>query len=404
MTNESLYSQDKRLIFRETFDSSNSITANGGLNNGITLSNGEGYGNGSSYIDYSGRGIPFINNSASTVVFRIKWTTTSSSPAVIFGNEKFSVVRCINVQSGKINVDYSSSVIYSTQDTFNDGEWHTVAVDIDNRLIYVDGILKTTDTGVASGSASNTNSLFSRIYSGTPYYYFLGYIDYLEIYNNTLTANEIKALHKNTLYTEPSAENEVLNVNANRGAIVEEHSNAFTNTGVDVIRDNTNMMNFKGDGNKYMISVSNIGFITGNSYTFTQWVKLHSYGENNFGRYWKTLTHFFEMYSRNNGDITIVGSSTSHTYNTYLNLNEMYRIVVVYESNGYCSLYINGVLFDTAFIGSVITTVNDNILIGSNGISRGFDGLINDSKIISRSWSAEEVTRDFNATKSRYGL
>jgi hypothetical protein len=72
------------------------------------------------------------------------------------------------------------------------------------------------------------------------------------------------------------------------------------------------------------------------------------------------------------------------------------------------SWYINGILSNTSSAATIGTNFNStsNILIGKSawGTTHQFAGKIGDVRIYNRVLSSAEVTQNFNATKSRFGL
>ena len=79
--------------------------------------------------------------------------------------------------------------------------------------------------------------------------------------------------------------------------------------------------------------------------------------------------------------------------------------VIRNQTTNVCNWYKNGVLITTADAGSYATTANGSspILIGS-GYAGSFLGNIYDCKVYNRALSAAEVSQNFNANRSRYGL
>jgi hypothetical protein len=89
--------------------------------------------------------------------------------------------------------------------------------------------------------------------------------------------------------------------------------------------------------------------------------------------------------------------------------NSIYNVVGTFDYNTTTlSLYINGVLDNTKIVGAVFTTgSNLPIQIGcsdSNSPSNFAKGTIYNTQVYNRALSAIEVTQNYNALKSRFGL
>jgi hypothetical protein len=103
----------------------------------------------------------------------------------------------------RISLAYNTFIDLRVAANFNDGKWHHFAFTYNgtNLFLYMDSILIGSDTGTAIYYASSglpadigRESLGSGSYSG----YLDGTLNNVMVFNRALTANEIKALYKQT--------------------------------------------------------------------------------------------------------------------------------------------------------------------------------------------------------------
>jgi hypothetical protein len=193
---ESLYNIDKRVVFRETFQSADSVRKNGGsVSSNITFVNGKCYMNdASSRITYK----PFKINSNTTLRLRYKilngTTTLGSESSPCFGvysavNSRYYITFDNN---GYIGVMVSGAG--TSSGIVPDYNEHEIV--ITRTAFYMDGVLLTT---LSTGTATpNAQLIIGSLGSG-----FNGVIEYslAEIYNKPLTASEVKLLYNNNLYS-----------------------------------------------------------------------------------------------------------------------------------------------------------------------------------------------------------
>jgi hypothetical protein len=94
---------------------------------------------------------------------------------------------------------------------------------------------------------------------------------------------------------------------------------------------------------------------------------------------------------------------------TNYNIDTWYNVTTTYDGNT-IKYYRNGTLIDSYSIVGTITTSNEPLIIGTNPNSGGtnfsdfFNGNIGQTMIYNRVLSSTEITQNFNATKSRFGL
>ena len=113
---------------------------------------------------------------------------------------------------------------------------------------------------------------------------------------------------------------------------------------------------------------------------------------------------------------TTKGSDGTNTYNrtsiATVNNNTWRNIVSVYTTNtttlasNTTSIYIDGVLSNgTGTLGGLVyATTTDTVQIGRRPTGAYWSGSVSNIQIYNRTLSAAEVSQNYNATKSRFGL
>jgi len=178
---ESINGCDKNLIFREVFDSESGVRSRNGTPTAVTFANGVGSFNGtSSYLSYP---LSFKG----TFSVRIRFTSfTPVTNAYLFDFR---------------NTDSSGTgYIYCNNTTLIDG---TSGTD------YVDGVASSTISSatkeiVISGMTLSCITTYIGRRSAAASNYLTAGIELLEIYQGTLTANNVKNLYENKAYVSPS--------------------------------------------------------------------------------------------------------------------------------------------------------------------------------------------------------
>lgn len=222
---ESLYSGDKRVIYRETFDSEDGVRSRGGVPTAVSFFNGIASFNGSSSaIIYQNKG---EIKEPKSIRLKIRPNDGKpSTPQFVFGKynsiidqRSYSifllttgVIRFAVTPDG---TTISSGFIDTNLAVFSDGNqinFKEIIITNTNGTgaIYIDGSLTpTTQTNTlnyflkstAQISIGATDSL-SNFYGGD--------IEIAEIYNTALTANEVKNLYENKAYKPFQAHGEIL--------------------------------------------------------------------------------------------------------------------------------------------------------------------------------------------------
>jgi len=123
-----------------------------------------------------------------------------------------------------------------------------------------------------------------------------------------------------------------------------------------------------------------------------------SNGANGWSFALNTSTNKIDFYIANNGGFGVEDFSTQTISN-----NTWYNVFVTYNGSNKI-IYINGVQ-DSTFASSVNGNATTNWSIGSrNTGARNFQGNIAQVSIYNRALSTAEVSQNYNALKSRYGI
>jgi hypothetical protein len=147
--------------------------------------------------------------------------------------------------------------------------------------------------------------------------------------------------------------------------------------------------------------------------TVEVWVKTNATTQNGFWFEKGTVNSQYSLFQEGTGiqwRMNIGGTITNLTTTTatYINTSNWYQVVGTYTS-GSRRLYINGVLVNSDTQTGTIATNSGGMSIGVYGGfsgSRGYyyNGNLSSCKVYNRALTASEVSQNFNALRSRYGL
>ena len=168
------------------------------------------------------------------------------------------------------------------------------------------------------------------------------------------------------------------------------------------------------DGVNDYMSVSSNGFGTFNSQTYTvdAWVNLNNLGSDNVIFSYDYSSHTNPYYAiqlrvLNNGTVyfswNISGVFQDLQTASALSAGNNYNIVATFES-GSQRVYINGALAASATNTGVITFYNQETWIGRGNWGGYMDGDISIVRYYNQALTATEVSQNYNAQKSRFGL
>jgi hypothetical protein len=166
--------------------------------------------------------------------------------------------------------------------------------------------------------------------------------------------------------------------------------------------------------NDYVTSTSNINITGSSPRTFECWVYVsQSIDRNVMGGGTETNgTMFDTIIWSQGGYLRVIGhyygggfdtTSTLPSRNT-INLSQWNHIVHIYDGT-VCSLYTNGIFSNSSTLP--LTTGNNTVKLGRGNFSGGynsFPGRGGIFRVYNRALSQQEITQNYNATKTRFGL
>lgn len=173
-----------------------------------TLRNGTGWADGvrgkAANFDGTDDFVLISDSTMGMTMFTAWFKTNSASEMLIAGGLFGSTTRSISLYTGKVNVNIAGGAGRWTTNTFNDNNWHFLAVEYtgaapDYYNVYVDGAKQTLGNS-ASGRVCEKALIGARYYSGAYELFFNGAIDDVHIYNRALSQQEIELLYKNPGY------------------------------------------------------------------------------------------------------------------------------------------------------------------------------------------------------------
>lgn len=407
MAIEFKYSLERSCIHRDNFESQSWTERLGGVVTDIVYSNG----------------IASFNGSSSKIVQSLTLSGTYTVRLKLKAN---------SILPNEIIIDFRNTdgsgygIIYFLSDTgiIATGGTSTLYVNgVNTNVISVGTDLEI----IISGITVNCKEVYigSRYTTGN---FFDGIMELIEIYEGTLTAEQVKNLYNNKTYKELPASTsnyqEVLSIDQRRGVIKDKYENAIVNTGVEVKRDGIRVMDF--DGASYL-NIDSVLPKLANTTTGTWmcWVEpfdaipsdtgcIISFADTNTKELISILQQTDDTFRANNVNSGITQwvlktDSAVFKDNTWIHL-------AVVQNGTEPILYIDGVAVAQTFITSTDKTkwFNDltelnNGRIGNRSYDSGgeelfFNGQISQLKIYTGVLSAEEIMQEFTSTKNQYGL
>lgn len=368
---ESIKGIDRNLIFRETFNSEQTVRRNGGQPTDIDFSNGIGTLNGASRkIIYP------IKYGVKTIRFKINLATTTENIL------KLSSTHNISVSSGTIS-----------------------ATGFASPTIYVEGSLTSNITTgwkevmITTSTAFNADDIILGFISS----YGEFDIDLIEIYNKALTAEEVSNLYNNLTYRDVR-DGLALDIDSRQGVIEDRRGNALTISGVEVKKDNVNCSYFTIGYGAYLRIQKNITVSTG--ITITGWFKFTSLFSSTSDRNLMHLDSASNLYIlginrwgaigatiSNSGDL--VGIPTSH-----VNL-KWYMISVTFAATGLI-IYENGIKVGENTNPQTLTDITD-IYIGKPATTEApYEGYQNQQRVMNRVYTAQEISQLYTSQRNNY--
>jgi hypothetical protein len=340
----------------------------------------------------------------------------------------------------------SSFTGWLTNTTLSLNTWHHVSVTkkpSQSPLLYINGVLSS--TSLYNNNMSNSlNPVYStatypntkasigvyRYNNGSSAYaYWNGKIDGLSVWQKELTQTEVTELYnsgngKQITATPIITNGLVLNLDASRKSsypntgttwtdISGNGNNGTLTNGVGYTASNGGVMTF--DGINDYVSLPDSSTLQPSNITISTWFKINQYGTNYvYGNANACLIrkgmYGYEISVRQDGKLLVFAYSDTNNQNQYLidsvNPNTWYNVVLTF-GNSQMKVYINNSL-----VGTYATSTN-SIVYGGGGISIGrqgpwdmyyFNGNIGQTMVYNRALNSTEISQNFNATKSRFGL
>lgn len=435
MGKESLYSKDSRLVFRETFKSFEDIANKKGVvstaGSTVLLSGGIvtfPSGGGNIYYDRTLAELP-SGNEAWTVRIKAKPTTQGVAypklVSIAIGGKQYGII--YEVSTGKIatlhNNGSSDGARFTSGGHFVVGQWIEITVthtlNDNTPLIYVNGSLVSmaASLGGANPIVYNNRLRLANGIDTVSNYPFRGDMEFVEVYNATLTATEVSELYKKTLYTEPNLiGNTVLDINPNLGNFNDKYNHTVTNTSVSLVKS-VNSLVGSYNGSTSILTLTDtddlsFGDGAGNDRGFSieAWVRITrssqtqvivAKGVNYEYSLYKSVGNLIRLNLWSNNPAIYIGRHGSFNDDT----TNWKHIVGTYNGNKSSSgikVYMNGVQIDTAndnngvYVGMPNSTTNP--IIGS-ALTKGFIGR---TRIFNKELSQSEITRLYNSQKNLY--
>ena len=164
---------------------------------------------------------------------------------------------------------------------------------------------------------------------------------------------------------------------------------------------------FDGSNDYCLIQNSDSVNISGGEITLEAFIKVNNFGS---AEAWihKNLQYTIAFYPTTGGGYITYADSSNWSYSSFgfhgLFLTNTYYHIVATKINNVVTIYSNGSIIVSKSFGSSISTSSNNLYIGSFATSYYFNGSIYTTRLYNKALSADEVRRNYNATKGRFGL
>lgn len=164
---------------------------------------------------------------------------------------------------------------------------------------------------------------------------------------------------------------------------------------------------FDGTNDYCLIQNDNSINISGGEITLEAFIKVNNFGN---AEAWihKQLQYTIAFYPVTGGGYITYADSSNWSYSNFgfhgLFLTNTYYHIVATKINNVVTIYSNGSVIISKSFGGSISTSSNNLYIGSYVTSYLFNGSIYTAKIYNKALSANEVRRNYLATKSRFNL
>ena len=352
-----------------------------------------------------------------------KWFTGASPGA----NNWATGMADYNVLKPSFSID-SNGTFYSVSspDNLSINVWyHVVAVrDSVSLKIYVDGVLKGTNSPTGFSSRSITNYI-QPLYIGKVGVGSNSLMDSgrSQIYNKALTFDEISSLYNTQSLDFIKSSGLVFHVDpyypssySGTGTRIYDISGSgyygdFTNGAVYATASN-GVVRFDGVDD-YINTNVQYSVPAGGNFTIGVWFKgvghLNTTNDVLVMNYSGTPVGW-AIYQGMNGKFLAFSRDNNSNDSTYLysttttNTNQWFYGVYKKSGNTF-SLYVNGVLETTSTSNLGAITITNNMRIGNHpSVSQPYNGSIGNVQVYNRSLTDSEILHNFNSSKSRFGL
>lgn len=392
---EALTSPYNRIVFRETFNSEQSVRSNGGVPTAVTISKGIGSFNGTtSYIKYNKN----LNGVYSVRIKSKNLNPSSSCTYIDFRNSSGTGVGYLT--GGNLNLGASSGTV------------------------YVNGIAKNT-VNTSSSDIVITGITINcfEIFLNTRYSlanYLDSDIELLEIYQGTLTYSEIKNLYDNDWNKEFISSNLLLDYDSTNGYITDRTGkNTLTPTNVTIKKTGIYYGSEFNGVDSTLITDSTDPTIWQSGFTVVAWIKPRGWGELNYGRILDVSNSAagkdgfnFCINNLNSSlfcNINEVGATRSGINS--INIGSWQFVVLTVSSDSYINFYkgdidvaptLSGLANRTSGLITSITTTNP-VTIGnrSTATDSTFNGNIPMLTVYKGILSLEQLTQIWSSTRGK---
>jgi hypothetical protein len=385
-----------KLVFRETFNSEQSVRNNGGVPTDVTFEKGIASFNGTtSYIKYNKN----LNGVYSVRIKSKNLNPSSSCTYIDFRNSNGSGIGYIT--GGNLNLGVSSGTAYVNGVATN-------VVNASSSDIVITGITIKCFEIFLNTKYNLTNYLDSDT-------------DLFEIYQGTLTASEVKNLYDNDWNKEFISSNLLLDYDSTNGYITDRTGkNTLTPTNVTIKKTGIYYGSEFNGVDSTLITDSTDPTIWKSGFTLMAWV--YNYDSGNLGRIFDKSTstmggNGFNFYYANSTGVnarklffhlaSVIGAGTGEV----MNYHKWYFVVATVSSDSKINFYIgdldnapalSGTANQTSGLISGITTTNP-LTIGNRSTApdRGFGGKIKMAKAVTGELSLEDLTQIWSSTRGK---
>lgn len=386
MAKESLYTPETphKCVFRETFNDEFSVRKNQGIPTNLTFSDGKAVYGTNGKINYN------FSYKSGTFSIRLKITTGSSVTDYKF---LIDFRQTASIGIGYIYILNGALLVSNGTKYLNGSTGSIVEVNTSYEI-------------VVSGISLDIISSFviGRIYTDLGYS-FNGTIDLVEIYEGTLTDEEVSNLYYNQRFTNLNISAPLYHFETIRGTIEEKNGIGFINTDVDVVRTGEI---YSGRYNGTTSNLETEALLPRENFTISVWSKVNmdigtAYiidikTTRCYISFSNTGIHRSQLYD--GSTILLTSSSVDLLSDTW------YHSILTFDyTNKGLYWYLNGVLFDSDVDSGFtqIPATDNEIFIGCLSNKLVFtQGDIAGVKVWDQYVTAEQASQIYTSEKRKY--